>query len=61
MKITTDYFTALELYINNNQTHLIDEKIGVTMPLSEILMVSKFDFEVFMRFSDSNSSEQKTE
>jgi len=57
LRITTDYFEALEYYIENDATELIDENLGITIPVSEISMVSKFDYNVFIKFNDDNNSE----
>ena len=57
LKITTDYFSALEYYITNDKADLIDENIGITIPVSEIIMVSKFDYNVFIKFNENEQDE----
>lgn len=50
-KVTTDYLNVLEYYINREEVKLIDKKMGIVIPLSEIVMVSKFVPEIFDRFN----------
>jgi len=57
--ITTNYIEVLKHFIDENKVHLIDEKLGVTIPIAEISMVSKFDFDIFKGYfnkSEPNSS-----
>ncbi len=49
-KFTTDYISVLQHFINNNEEALIDEKMGILIPKSEIVLVSRFDYNVFSRF-----------
>lgn len=49
-KFTTDYISVLQHFINNDEEELIDEKMGILIPKSEIVLVSKFDYNVFNRF-----------
>jgi hypothetical protein len=57
-KVTTDYLSVLEYYIYREEVKLIDKKMGIVIPLSEIVMVSKFVPEIFDRF---NSLDEGTE
>ncbi|MDG4714830.1 hypothetical protein [Winogradskyella marincola] len=50
-EITTDYISVLTHFINNDQESLIDEKMGILIPKSDIVLVSKFDYRVFDRFN----------
>ena len=58
LKITTDYLSILEHYINQDQPELIDKKLGITIPVSEISMVSKFDDEIFTRFEGEDNEHE---
>lgn len=49
-KLTTDYISVLQHFINNDEEDLIDKKMGILIPKSEIVLVSKFDYNVFNRF-----------
>ncbi len=55
--VTTDYLNVLEHYINNGEQKLIDKKMGVIIPIVEIVMVSKFIPEIFDRFNNSEIKE----
>ena len=57
-KITTDYLNVLEYYINRGEVKLIDKKMGIVIPLSEITMVSKFISEIFDRFNITEEVEK---
>jgi hypothetical protein len=48
---TTDYISVLKYLIESNQENLIDEKMGVLIPKTEIILVSRFDYNVFNRFN----------
>jgi hypothetical protein len=58
-KVTTDYLNVLEYYINREEVKLIDKKMGIVIPLSEIVMVSKFVSEIFDRFNITEEVEEK--
>ena len=51
-KLTTDYISVLQHFINNDDEDLIDEKMGILIPKAEIVLVSKFDYNVFNRFNN---------
>lgn len=55
--VTTDYLNVLEHYINADQQKLIDQKMGIIIPLTEITMVSKFVSEIFDRFNYDETDE----
>ncbi|GGW65626.1 hypothetical protein DFQ11_10312 [Winogradskyella epiphytica] len=61
--LTTDYISVLQYFIKNDQERLIDDKMGILIPKSEIILVSKFDYNVFDRFNnfleEPNLREQK--
>lgn len=54
--VTTDYIPVLEHFINNNQVSLIDSKMGIIIPKSEIILISKFDYKVFDKFNNIKES-----
>lgn len=58
-KVTTDYLNVLEYYIKREEVKLIDKKMGIVIPLSEIVMVSKFVSEIFDRFNTTEEVEEK--
>ncbi len=51
------YLDILEKLVKDNKTSEIDHKLGITIPKSEILMVSKFDMGVFNNFNDDDSED----
>lgn len=55
LTITTKYTDVIEKFINENRTSEIEDKIGVIIPVSEILIVSKFDYEIFSEFNQINT------
>ena len=55
--ITTDYLDILQKLVEDDKTSEIDQKLGIVIPKSEILMVSKFDLGVFSDFNDDNIEE----
>lgn len=59
-KITTDYTDTLDNYFKENKTNKLEDVIGMTIPTSEINIVSKFIPELFKGFKDNESSEQDT-
>jgi hypothetical protein len=48
--ITTKYFDVIDHYVDLGQAVKIDDVLGVTIALEEIIMISKFDDEVFKGF-----------
>ncbi|WP_318312575.1 hypothetical protein [Flagellimonas crocea] len=55
--ITTDYLDVLEKFVEDDKTAEIDTNLGITIPISEILMVSKFNMSVFSDFNGEENSE----
>ncbi|HMP28511.1 MAG TPA: hypothetical protein PKD85_02865 [Saprospiraceae bacterium] len=51
----------MEYYINRDEVKLIDKKMGIVIPVSEILMVSKFVSEIFDRFKLTEEVGEKVE
>lgn len=49
--ITTKYTDVIKDYVENGRRKEIDEKLGIILPISEILIVSKFDSDIFGRFN----------
>ncbi len=52
--ITTNYLPILKRIIEEGKKSEIDDKFGIIIPLSEIQMVSKFDFNIFGEFQSPN-------
>ena len=59
--ITTDYFDVLEKFIAEDKASEIDQNLGITIPISEILMVSRFNMSVFSDFNDIDDVEDGEE
>ncbi|MGS0526153.1 hypothetical protein ACU8V7_14280 [Zobellia nedashkovskayae] len=57
--ITTDYLDVLEKLVKSNKTSEIDQKLGIVIPKSEILMVSKFDLGVFSDFNEGDDNNEE--
>lgn len=51
LNITTSYLDVLSDFINNHQEKNIENKIGVIIPVSEVVLISKFSMEVFESFN----------
>lgn len=58
--ISTDYFSAIESFVNDEKVKLIDEKMGVVINKSNIALISKFDIDVFEAFQ-LNENDNNTE
>ncbi len=56
-KITTDYTDTLEDYFKDNKTDKLEDVIGITIPTSEIVIVSKFIPELFKGFKEKEETE----
>ena len=56
--ITTKYTDVIKYYVENNKKKEIDQKLGIIIPASEILIVSKFDSEIFGRFNNGNENKE---
>lgn len=50
--ITTNYLSVLEHYITEDEEELIDLKMGILIPRSEIILVSRFSYDIFIRFQE---------
>lgn len=61
LEITTSYTDVIEKYVLEDRKADIGNKLGVILPVSEILFVSKFDTEIFGRFQENLSEENKEE
>lgn len=53
LEITTTYTDVIEKYVLENRESEIGNKLGVVLPVSEILFVSRFDSEIFGRFNEN--------
>lgn len=58
---TTDYISVLQHFINTDQESIIDVKMGILIPKSEIVLVSKFNYNVFDRFNNIGEEEVNLE
>ena len=56
VEITTKYTDVIEKYILEDRQDEIGEKLSIILPVSEILIVSKFDNEIFGQFNTDVSS-----
>ncbi|MBW8359391.1 MAG: hypothetical protein K0M63_06260 [Weeksellaceae bacterium] len=54
--ITTDYTTVIEKASEDNETELLDNKLGVIIPFSEIVLISRFDYNIFGQFNESDET-----
>jgi len=59
IEITTKYTDVIERYVLDNRESEIGEKLGIIIPVSEILIVSKFDNEIFGRLNAEIGEEPK--
>ncbi|MEZ7506036.1 hypothetical protein [Flavobacterium sp. Arc2] len=59
--ITTKYTDVIKFYVENNKKKEIDEKLGIIIPTSEILIVSKFDADIFGRLNLNDNLDEITE
>lgn len=48
--VTTKYFDVIDHYVDLGQADRIDDVLGVTIAVEDIVMISKFDNEVFQGF-----------
>lgn len=53
VEITTSYTNFIQEYITKNKQSEIGEKLGIIVPVNEILFVSKFDTEIFGRLNEN--------
>lgn len=58
LQITTQYTKLIEKLVKDGRTGEI-ANLGIIIPVSEILTISKFDIEVFSSFNDMESAEEK--
>ncbi|MDN3673848.1 hypothetical protein QWY99_12385 [Flavobacterium branchiarum] len=57
--ITTKYTDVIKDYLKRNKKKEIDEKLGIILPASEILIVSKFDADIFGRFNSNEETQEE--
>ena len=55
--ITTNYTTIIENASALGQTRVLDNKLGVIVPISEIVLISRFDHEIFGQFNSTPDEE----
>ncbi|MFV0218682.1 hypothetical protein OBK23_03215 [Empedobacter falsenii] len=55
--ITTDYTDVIENAAEDEKTQLLDNKLGVIIPFTEIVLISRFDFKIFGQFKTSNEDD----
>jgi hypothetical protein len=51
--ITIDYTDVIENASQYNETATLDRKLGVIIPFSEIVLISRFDYNIFGQFNNS--------
>jgi len=51
LSITTKYTNVIQKYVESDRAEELDNKLGIILPVSEILVVSKFDIEIFESFN----------
>ena len=49
--VTTNYISVLQHFINSDQQSVIDDKMGILIPKSQITLLSRFDYEIFSDFN----------
>ncbi len=59
VNITTSYIDVIEFFVEQNQTALLDSKLGVIIPFSEIILISRFDHQIFGRFNSPITSKKR--
>ncbi|MXV17122.1 hypothetical protein [Hufsiella ginkgonis] len=57
LELTTRYTDIRKAYILKDRVNELDEKLGIILPISEILIVSRFDNEIFGWFNDNPARE----
>lgn len=55
--ITTDYTDVIERASLDDQTQSLDKKLGVIIPILEIVLISRFDYQIFGQFNSVDNSE----
>lgn len=58
LAITTRYTDVIKHYVQIGKKEEIGKKLGIILPLSEILIVSKFDMEIFGRFNPNGNTDE---
>ena len=59
IEITTRYTDVIKKYVEEDRAEEIDKKLGIILPVSEILIVSKFDNEIFGRFNENPAESER--
>lgn len=59
LEITTNYTDVIKKYVEEDKADEIDDKLGVILPVSEILIISRFDNDIFGRFNENNIPQHK--
>lgn len=52
LQITTNYTQIIQKSSEEGDTKQLDNKLGVIIPINEILFISRFDFEIFGQLKD---------
>lgn len=60
LNITTNYTNIIQNSSDNGETQDLDNKLGVIIPISEVILISKFDYQIFGSFNDISKEESKT-
>lgn len=59
LELTTTYTEVIKKYITEDREEEIGKKLGVVIPINEILLVSKFDNEIFGRFNPNIENKEE--
>ncbi len=54
INITTNYTDVIESFSEENNTQELDKKLGIVIPISEIILISRFDHTIFGRFNNNS-------
>ena len=57
LTVTTSYIDVIAAASQNDQTERLDSKLGVIIPMDEISLISRFDYELFGQFNAFDNSE----
>jgi hypothetical protein len=52
--ITTNYTNIIQVASIEDNTEILDSKLGVIIPISEIILISRFDYQIFGQFNSAD-------
>lgn len=59
IETTTKYTDVIKKYVEEDRAGEIDNKLGIILPVSEILIISRFDNDIFGRFNEESKISKK--